>query len=86
MNNEAKAELKVTCSIRRYKEKHYLNLRESTFHLYKPSKVNGKLAFSRRNDAFADLQVVEKLLLLSLNDVLKYFSLTSNSKQPQSWH
>lgn len=71
-----KAELKVTRSVRRCKEKHCLNLRESTFHLYKPSKANGKLTFSRRNEAFADLQVVEKLLLLPLNDVVKCFNLT----------
>lgn len=67
-----KHKLKGTCSVRKCKEEHYLNLIEFTFHLRKPLETNGKQTFSRRNHAFADLQVVEKLLLLSLNDV-KYF-------------
>lgn len=67
--------LKVTHSVRKCKEERYFNLIESTFHLHKPSKANGKLIFSSRNNAFAGLQVVEKLLLFSLNDV-KYFNLT----------
>lgn len=67
--------LEVTRSVRKCKEEHYFNLMESTFHLHKPSKANGKLIFSRRNKSFAGLQVVEKLLLLSLNDI-KYSNLT----------
>ena len=50
-----------------------IEMEENALSFAKASKANWKQTFSRRNNASAELQAVENLLLLSLNDAVKYF-------------